>query len=254
MHELKIQCENYGTAEENGRNILSALERRLPTFAPALCAHDGTFVVVASGPSMPSQIGAIRSDSQTRPVCAINGAYDYLIDCGIVPNLFLTVDPRPMPQNVTRPHQDTIFLLASRVNPELFDRLKDHKVMLWHSYGALEEHQFYKPAPSVGGGSTSGLRAITIGWLMGFRKFILYGMDSCLAEDRLTKRFTGEHAGVVIDVTVGNRTFYCNGAMAQQAQEFQELYRTFPGISMECRGGGLLAAIIEERRKAGLPV
>lgn len=253
MRELSIQCENYGTAEENGKNILSALERKLPTFSPALCAHDGVFVVVASGPSMPSQIEAIRSDSRSRPICAINGAYDHLIDAGIVPNLFLTVDPRPMPQNVTKPHQDTIFLLASRVNPELFDRLREHKVMLWHSFGAEAEHKFYAPAPSVGGGSTSGLRAITIGWLMGFRRFVLYGMDSCLADDKLTKRFTGEKAGVVVDVIVGGKTFYCNGAMAQQAQEFQELYRTFPGISIDCRGGGLLAAIIEERKKAGMP-
>lgn len=250
MRELRIQCENYGTAEDNGSNILSALGRNLPTLQPALCAHDGTFVIAASGPSLPSFIEEIRKEQESgRPVCSINGAHDFLVESGVIPNLFLTVDPRPMPQNVKSPQPETIYCLASRVNPELFDRLKEHRVMLWHSYGAAAEAPYYKGQPSIGGGSTSGMRAITVGYIMGYRKFILYGMDSCLAEDRLTKRFTGEQAGVVVDVTVGDRTFYCNGAMAQQAQEFQELFRTFPGIQIEAKGDGLIAAILEERKK-----
>lgn len=249
MQELRIQCENYGTAEDNGANILSALGRNLPPLQPALCGHDGTFVVAASGPSLPSFVEEIRAEQAAgRPICAINGAHDFLVESGITPNLFLTVDPRPMPQNVKLPQEDTIYCLASRVNPELFDRLKAHKVMLWHSYGAAAEAQYYKGLPSIGGGSTSGLRAITVGYIMGFRKFVLYGMDSCLADDRLTKRFTGEQAGVVVDVIVNGRTFYCNGAMAQQAQEVQELFRTFPGIQIEAKGDGLLAAIFEARK------
>jgi hypothetical protein len=140
-----------------------------------------------------------------------------------------------------------VFLLASRVNPEVFDRLKEHKVMLWHSFGSLDEAQAYKGHPSIGGGSTSGMRAITVGYILGYRKFVLYGMDSCLAEDRLTKRFSGEQAGQVIDVIVGDRTFYCNGAMAQQANEFQELFATFPDMQIEAKGDGLIAAILEAR-------
>lgn len=249
MERLAIQCQNYGTAEDNSANIRSALARGLPSISPALCAHDGTFVIAASGPSLPSHVEDIRREkSAGRPVCAINGAYDFLIDSQIVPNLFLTVDPRPMPQNVTKPSEETIFLLATRVNPEVFDRLSGHRVMTWNSYGAEGEAAAYKGHPAIGGGSTSGLRAITVGYILGYRKFVLYGMDSCLAEDRITKRFSGEHAGQVIDVIVNGRTFYCNGAMAQQANEFQELFQALPGISIEAKGDGLIAAILEARR------
>lgn len=250
MELLSIKCQNYGTVESNSANIKSALGRGLPEVTPALCAHDGTFVVAASGPSLPSFVDQIKDEQrQGRPICAVNGAYDHLVKNGVYPNLALTVDPRPMPDNFSQPHEDTIFLLASRANPEVFDRLKDSKVMLWHSYGSLDEAKAYKGRPSIGGGSTSGMRAITMGYILGFRNFVLYGMDSCLAEDRLTKRFTGEQAGQVVDVIVGGRTFYCNGAMAQQANEFQELFRTFPGIQIEAKGDGLIAAILAERKK-----
>lgn len=249
MVPLSIKCQIYGTPEQNSANIKSALARGLPEVMPALCSHDGTFVVAASGPSLPSMIDQIRAEQVLgRPICAVNGAYDFLVESGITPNLFLTVDPRPMPQNVKNPQEDTIFLLASRVHEELFDRLKGQKVMLWHSYGSSDEAKAYAGYASIGGGSTSGMRAMFMGAIQGFRKFILYGMDSCLAEDKLTKRFTGEQAGTVVDVIVNGRTFYCNGAMAQQANEFQEIYQTFPGIEIEAKGDGLLAAIIEGRK------
>lgn len=255
MQPLRLQVDHYGAPASNGANITSALGRKLPELTPGLCRHDGHFVIVGSGPSLPEFVDDIKTEQVlNRPICTVNGAYDFLINNAIVPDLFLTVDPRPMPQNVTKPHTDTVFLLASRANPELFERLKDHKVMLWHSFGVVDETQYYQGKSSIGGGSTSGLRAITVGYVMGFRKFILYGMDSCLAEDRLTKRFTGEQAGQVVDVIVGDRTFYCNGAMAQQAQEIQELMNSLPDLHLDIKGDGLLAAIWAERARLGLSI
>jgi hypothetical protein len=104
----------------------------------------------------------------------------------------------------------------------------------------------------IGGGTTSGLRAINVGYVLGYRKFRLYGLDSCLADDKSTKRFTGEKAGAIIDVIVGGRTFWCNHAMAQQAQDFQQLYKVMPDMTVESFGDGLITAILAERRKQGL--
>lgn len=256
MQTLRLLCSTYGTDESNGANIESAIARGLPELMPAICSHDGHFVIAGSGPSLPDFLPELRAEQAAgRPVCAINGAYDFLVDNDIIPNLFLTVDPRPMPQNVTKPQPETVFLPASRANPELFERLAGFNVMLWHSYGNLDEQPHYQGRKALyGGASTSGLRAITIGYIMGFRNFSLYGMDSCLAADRLTKRFTGEQAGQVIDVIVGDRTFYCNGAMAQQANEVQELMQFLEGLHLDFKGDGLLAAIWAERKRLGLSV
>src|SRR4051812_9797072 len=131
MHTLRLLCSTYGTDESNGANIESAVARGLPELMPAICSHDGHFVIAGSGPSLPDFLPELRAEQAAgRPVCAINGAYDFLVDNDIIPNLFLTVDPRPMPQNVTKPQPETVFLPASRVNPELFERLAGFNVML----------------------------------------------------------------------------------------------------------------------------
>jgi len=249
VRELSIKCQTYGTTESNCQNIKSSLGRGLPEITPALCAHDGTFIVAGSGPSLPQFLDQIKEEkAKGRPICAVKGAHDLLVEHGITPDLFICVDPRDRRENLKLKNQETIYLMASRCDPVMFDHLKGHKVILWHSFGSMEEAEAYLPKPAIGGGSTSGMRAITVGWVLGFRKFILYGMDSCLAEDRITKRFTGEEAGQVVDVIVDGKTFYCNGAMAQQAKEFQELYSVFPGIQIESKYG-LLKAIIEARAK-----
>jgi len=247
---LEIKCQNYGTPEENKANIVSALGRKLPTVTPALCSHDGTFIVVGSGPSMPAFIEEIREErSHRRPICAVKGAHDFLCEEGLDPDLFICVDPRDRRENIKLKNQNTIYLMASRCSPEMFDHLSDCKVMLWHSFGSKDEAEAYKGHPSIGGGSTSGMRAITMGYILGFRKFVLYGMDSCLASDGKTKRFTGEQAGQVFEVQCGDKRFLCNGAMAQQANEFQDLFKTFPDIQIDAKGDGLIATILHERKK-----
>lgn len=232
-------------------HVRSCLARGLPELAPSLVPHDGTFVVVGSGPSVTQYGDEIRAErAQRRPICAINGAYDWLVSQGITPSFFLTVDPRPMPQNVTNPQPETVFLLSSRCAPSLFDRLADYRLVTFHSYAEEERHLFTPEQALYGGGSTSGLRAVSIGYLLGFAKFVLYGMDSCLAADGTTKRFTGEQAGQTWDRWVNGRRFWCNGAMALQADEFQTYYQ-LPDLTMDVKGDGLLAAIVAERKRLG---
>jgi hypothetical protein len=103
---------------------------------------------------------------------------------------------------------------------------------------------------AIGGGTTSGLRAINIGYIMGFRKFFLYGYDSCNSPDG-RKRFTGELPGLTVDVWVGGadgKKFNCNAAMAQQANEFQKLFEVMPDLQIEVIGPGLIAEIMRCRR------
>jgi len=216
-------------------------------------------VIAASGPSLPKFVEDIRQEQLNgRPICAINGAHDFMIENGITPQLFLSTDPRTtIIPNVSKPQIDTIYLLASRCHPELFDHLKDYKVMLWHAWSDEPECRVWQEKQKYGiaGGTTSGLRAINVAYVLGFRRFVLYGMDSCLADDKDTKRFSGEKVGKAwrTDVIVGGKRFWCNGAMAQQATEFQQLYNYMPELTIEAKGDGLIAAIIEERKKRGYP-
>ena len=53
-----------------------------------------------------------------------------------------------------------------------------------------------------------------------------------------------------MDVYVGEsrRKFVCNGAMAQQAKEFQMIFTVMPDITVEAKGDGLIAEILKVRR------
>lgn len=257
MQTLAVPVKAYGTDEELASNIRSALDRNLRELSPSLVSHDGTLVIAGSGPSLPDFVDEIAAEREKgRPILACNGAHDFLCDNGIIPNLFLTTDPRDtIVRNTQRKNPDTIYLLASRCSPKLFDHLSDCQVMLWHSWCPGPEQAVFKGHFGIGGGTTSGTRAIYVGYVMGFRKFAIYGMDSCLAADRLTKRFSGELADkAVMDIHVGEsgKVFYANPAMAQQADEIQHLPQTLIGATFDFKGPGLLAAIWAERRRLGM--
>lgn len=269
LHALDLKVNGYGTVEEIHRHIHGCLDRGLPELAPAICSHDGTFCIVGSGPSMPDYVDDLRANMALgRPVCAINHAHDWLIDRDVTPTFFLTLDPRPRANHHLQHVSDqTIYLLASRCHPEMFDRLSNANVLVWHAWAAqdqAEEIWSTRKTFLIGGGTTSGLRAIAVGYMLGFRKFILYGMDSCLAPDGMTKRFNGDKSGVTVTVRVGEyrgddeycdpnaRAFICNYAMAEQAKNFHDCYRDMPDASFEVKGDGLLAAIVAQRKKMGL--
>ena len=252
MKKLELTVQAAGTPEELCSNIRSALARGLPELTPAPTSHDGTFVCVASGWSMPSFIDEIRAQREMgRPIVAVKAAHDYLCDHGIDPDIWVNLDPRDRTNGIQKSNDHTVYFVASRCPPITFDHLKDRKIMLWHSWSDGPECKALPGGKlAIGGGTTSGMRAINIGYLLGYRKFVLYGYDSCNdAEGK--KRFTGEMTGPTLDVYVGaeKRKFTCNAAMAQQANEFQMLYAVMPDITVEAKGPGLIAAIIDERKR-----
>ena len=257
LQPLELTVQAAGEPEELCSNIRSALARGLPELAPAPCVHDGTFVCVASGWSMPNYIDEIKAHRKAgRPIVAVKAAHDFLVEHGVEPDLWVNLDPRDRTSGVQRANDRTVYLVASRCPPVTFDHLKGKKIVLWHSWAEGPEMKALGVGKlAIGGGTTSGMRAINIGYILGFRKFVLYGYDSCNDEKGM-KRFTGEMTGPTLDVYVGDgedrKKFICNAAMAQQAKEFQMIYSVMKDITVEAVGPGLIAAIIDERRKLRL--
>lgn len=267
--ETHDRIPTAGDSEQWHQQIHHSLSLGLREYHPALISHDGTFVVCGSGPSLPQFTEEIREEQRNgRPICAVKGAHDHLVEHGILPDLYVCVDPQDRTNGIQRKNERTTYLLASRCHPAMFEHLKGHRVVLWHSLSfktppgvetmtheeilALVKPPELRSRFLVGGGTTSGLRAVFLGRTMGFRRFVLYGFDSCLAPDGKTKRFTGEQAGHIEDRIVGGKRFLCNGAMALQAEEFQELYNAIPDATFEVKGDGLIAAIIAERKRLGM--
>jgi hypothetical protein len=251
MFPLTLNITVAGTSDGIRANIESALARNLPEIIPALVSHDGWLVCVGSGPSMPNFLEEIRAErEQGRPILAVKGAHDYLCRQGIQPDLWICVDPRDRAYLVEEANDHTTYLLSSRCDPSMFEALANRHVIVFHAYAEEEHLPCFEGKFMIGGGSTSGMRGLTVGYVLGFRNFVLYGYDSCLAADQKTKRFTGEGVGEkgLIDVYVDGRQFWCNGAMAQQAKEFQDYYTTLERFHVEVKGDGLIAALVAARK------
>jgi hypothetical protein len=251
MQPLEITVQAAGTEEELCSNIRSALGRGLPELTLAPIKHDGTLVLVASGWSMPDYIDEIKAlKAAGKPIVAIKAAHDFLCENGVIPDMWVNLDPRDRTDGIKHANESTVYLVASRCPPSTFDYLQGKRVLLWHSWAEGPEYQAVGPGKlAVGGGTTSGLRAINIGYCLGFRKFIMFGYDSCNRADGV-KRFTGAVTGPSVDVWVGGPTgkkFNCNMAMAQQANEFQKLFEVMGDITLDVKGPGLIAEIMRVR-------
>lgn len=250
MQVLELRgVQAWGTEEDLRSNIVSALARKVPEATLGPVVHDGTFVIVGSGPSLPEFIEQIRAEqAQGRTVCAVKGSYDFLVDHGIVPAVYFNLEARYRP--VKQPSKATLFLLASRCDPKQYDDLAGHRVQMFHTWDGKDPVDELKGRPLLTGGSTSGLRAITMGYAWGFRKFSMYGFDSCIRDDNV-KRFSGEavEEHKTLQVSCGGRWFRCNGAMALQAQDWRDMLSMVPDCEFTVHGDGLMAAIHREWQK-----
>jgi len=177
-----------------------------------------------------------------------------LCEHGIEPDVFVSCEAKPRLENVQRKNERTLYLLSSRCSPELYDWLEDRKIVIWHPYVETGIHPELSGRHLIGGGTTSGLRAITLAYVMGFSKFVLYGYDSCLDLKTKKKRYDSGSMNPEQwqDRIIRGRRFICNAAMAMQADEVQEYYKICPELSLDVKGDGLLAAVIAERRRMGL--
>lgn len=227
-------------------HIRLALERNLPQVL------GGKVALVGSGPTVKGQLESIRKEREKgTPIVAIKDAHDWLISEGLIPDYAIAVDPQEHRWNCFRKkHPEVKYLIASQCHPAMFDHLSDMDVRLWHLY--VKQGQTYPPdAMLVTGGTTSGLRAMTLFYAQGYRHFELYGFDSCLDAGQLRMDGT-RFEGKVIDLFVGDdkKHFITTPEMAAQANEFQTLFSVMPDLTVNSHGDGVITEILAARAKA----
>lgn len=219
--------------------------------------HDGIAVICAGGPSLLEKIDEIRIRALNHhAILAVNGVANVLRSHGIGVDYHALLDARPeTAEFVSEPHAWTEYLVASQCDEAVFAALSEQEVTVWHPLiPGIEQSLGDDPRPVhlVGGGSTVGLKAIVLAYLLGYRNFHLYGFDSCYND--------GKHhayaqplndADRVLDVQVGARTFKAAPWMVTQANEFQDLAAQLAnmGCVISVAGDGLLAFVVCEMMK-----
>jgi uncharacterized Rossmann fold enzyme len=229
-----------GTILDNAR---SALQRGLRELA-YVPAHDRVCAIVGGGPSLPDCIDRLPD---TVDCIALNAAATWLLDRGI-PCHQAILDARiEMAGMVDR--RALSFLIASQCHPSVLDAVPLINSTMFHPNIAGLAEIVPKDTPLIGGGTTVGLQAMVIAYVLGYRKIHLIGMDSSYRDD-------AGHAYAQplndndkrIDVIVAGRTFSAAPWMAQQAEEFQQVSASLANMGCEIivHGDGLLPAVAQE--------
>jgi hypothetical protein len=269
---LKIESRCIYSNEmllEQIKNNLEKYEKTIPSFQSSYVHNDGNAILVGCGPSIetPEMQDSIRKQwAAGRPIFAIKGAHDFLIqEMSIIPDACVFLDPQDhmidriqLAGQWPSTHRGCVYFVASQCSPKMFEHLNGKKLVMWHALSNVGEKELLKGRMMVGGGTTSGLRAFNLAYLMGFKRFHLYGFDSCnVGENDKKKRVNihtgGDHATKVIKVQSDGKDYWCNPAMAGQANEFQDMIKMFGGdIRIKVYGDGLIASLMEERKKMGI--
>jgi uncharacterized Rossmann fold enzyme len=176
---LKITGQCVADDETLFAQMDAAIARGYKQIKQSEPCKTGSIVLVASGPSVKDQTELIgKMQKAGCPVVAIKGAHDYLISKGVIPDYALAIDPQEHRIAFHKPNKAVKYMIASQCHPALFDNLAGHDVTLWHPYVKKGQDR-PKNSMLIGGGTTSGLRAISLFYVLGWRDFQLFGFDSC---------------------------------------------------------------------------
>lgn len=222
-------------------------------------AQDTEVMLLAGGPSLADFADEIYEKAKAgMPVITVNGAYNWAAEHGVKVGAQVIVDAREFNKRFTSPVVDTCkYLICSQCDPELVKSLPKEQTWLWHGAGdeikaaideftqeTLTQVEWY-PVP---GGTTVTLRALPLLGMLGFRKIHVYGFDSCIKGKAHHAYEQKENDGMTaIPMAVNGKQFLCNGWMAVQAQQFQEVMRHIlvpAGIELSVYGDGLIANIL----------
>lgn len=247
----------------------------LKFFIPTPDPHNLEAVLVGSGPSVRDEVNSLKSKRKNPNLMffGIKGGHDFLLEHGIEPHFGVAVDPleKIHRENFLKKARDCKYFIASQCHPTLFDTLtaRNEQVIIWHLLtDNLMKWAGEKGSPiyqhyMIPGGSTSGLRCLVLAYAMGFRKFHLYGYDSCLSGN--LRKVTGEICegqddkgrDKVISVFIAGKEFKADRAMAAQATEIQSLLKSMwksdDPFTVRSYGRGMIQTIIRERYKEGSP-
>jgi hypothetical protein len=249
---LKITGKCVAEDETLFANMDAAIARGYPQIKEAQPAKLGAILLVASAPSVKGQLELIKKmKAAGSPIVAIKGAHDWLIDNGVMPDYALAIDPQEHRIAFYKPQPTVHYMIASQCHPAMFDNLDGYQVTLWHPYVKKGQDR-PKNCMLIGGGTTSGLRAISLFYVLGYRQFELFGFDSCNDGDLLRVNGEGLKEGdklIEVKIDPQGETFYCNTAMALQAEHFQTYYDYLPDATFNAHGRGLIQAIIKKRKQ-----
>lgn len=238
---LQVKTRNCVPDEQIQENIKFAVSQNLNMIQICKPAKERA-LMVSAGPSVQKYLDEIRS-AKGRIIC-VKHSHDLLIENGIIPWACILLDPRDHVQDfIENPHPDVHYIVASMVHRTTLERLieRNAKILVYHAMVGAGEGDLIKQGFFVGGGSCAATRGISVLHVLGFRKFTLYGFDSCYPEKPTGPREDYQRVEVI------GRKFWTDMELVAQAQDFEKLMgQGF--VDLRVKGDGMISHIWKQRR------
>lgn len=233
-------CVDLWVRDEQIKLSTARIKERIQ---PATAAITEPIAVVCFGPSLADTWVELK---KFRYIITCSGAHKFLVDHDIIPTYHIDVDPRAHKVKlIGTPHKDVQYLIASACHPDVFDHLEGFNVKLWHIFDCADDALRTLPHGewALTGGSSAGLRAMTVARFLGFNNQHIFGMDGC-------EGATGKHAAEHPNQAKGHATTVYEGveykttvSMLECAkQTFHELNQ-MPDVKATFYGEGLVQAM-----------
>lgn len=204
--------------------------------------NEGHAVIIGGGPSLKREIEEIRLRQQNgQKIFTLNNSWKLLAENGIKADFHIMLDAREENLEFIPPFHVKQFY-SSQCHPEIWDASPD--AVLWNHLNAMNVIE--KGEVFIAGGSTVGLNALSVAYILGYRNLHLYGFDSSYeeGEHHAYSQTLNDNENTVI-VSVDGKDFKCAAWMASQVADFKILLPQLLslGCSLTIHGYGLLPYI-----------
>ena len=171
--------------ERNDHTRVNVLKtpKRIPDRPVA--PHGRVALIACYGPSLRTTWPSLSQQRKKLNVTlvSVSGAHDFLRKHNITPDMHVECDPRPHKARMMRKlSRKTTYLMASCCHPDVIDAVAGYELTLWHLYNgpeslAIRDIRSEEAAAMIPGGGSVGLRTITLLYFLGYRNFVVHGMD-----------------------------------------------------------------------------
>jgi hypothetical protein len=187
-------------------------------------------------------------------VITCSGAIKFLWEKGFRPEQFknwyhLDVDPREHKIKLLgKPHRGVQYLPASACHPKYFDYLKGYDVKMWHIFANTDIALRILPQGewALTGGSSVGLRTITMARFLGYRNQHIFGMDGCY-HDKYGSH-AAEHPNTPpkhVTTELNGKTYRTTPSMLAVAKETAHELDELPDINVKFYGEGIVQELMK---------
>jgi len=217
-----------------------------------------TVCIVGGGPTLEDTFEELRDlYFGGALIVTVNGSYQWCLDRNIQPSAQIVLDARAENARfVDPPAPRCKYFIASQCHPETWKRVEGRSdVYIWHGAMTYNEHlrpildRYYgghwTPMP---GGTTVVIRAIQLLRVLGFMRFHLFGVDSCVKRGLHHAYPQPENDGDVIQpVRISRngeqgRYFECAAFHQKQLECFLQMIRLYGHLFLlHVHGDGMLA-------------